>query len=70
MIKILDILTSICVIILGSKFAIQSANMMFDLHLKWYFFENVPHLSIILTLSIFILYISSELLKERESKSN
>ncbi|MCT1471281.1 MULTISPECIES: epilancin biosynthesis-related protein ElxI1 [Staphylococcus] len=65
-IKILDTLTFICVILLGSKFAIQSANMMFDLHLRWYFFENIPHLSLILFICIFIFAIPSELLKEKK----
>ena len=35
--KILDALTYICVGLLFLKYAVMSANMMFDWHLRWYF---------------------------------
>ncbi|PCF49578.1 hypothetical protein CD148_07020 [Staphylococcus delphini] len=69
MIKILDTLIFICVIVLGSKYVIQSANTIFDLNLRWYFLEDVPYLSLILTILIFVLYILSEYLKEKSSKA-
>lgn len=65
MIKILDFLTTLCVVILGTKFAIQSANMMFDLNLKWYFLEDVPYLPTILVILILVFFISSEMLKDK-----
>ncbi|WP_422396469.1 epilancin biosynthesis-related protein ElxI1 [Staphylococcus delphini] len=48
---------------------IQSANTIFDLNLRWYFLEDVPYLSLILTILIFVLYILSEYLKEKSSKA-
>ena len=35
--KILDGLAYICVALLFLKYAVTSANMMFDWHLRWYF---------------------------------
>lgn len=68
MIKILDFLTTVCVITLGSKFVIQSINMMFDLNLRWYFLEDIPHLPVILFVLIFIFAVPSEMLKEKNEE--
>ena len=38
--KILDGLAFICVALLFLKYAVISANMMFDWHLRWYFFQQ------------------------------
>ncbi|SUJ98572.1 Uncharacterised protein [Staphylococcus agnetis] len=66
-IKILDFISKICFVILGSKFVIQSINVVFDLNLRWYFFETIPHLSIILFILILVCFVSSEMLKEKNS---
>ena len=52
--KILDGLAYICVALLFLKYAVTSANMMFDWHLRWYFLEDIPNMAIILFILMFI----------------
>lgn len=63
--KLLDFISKVCFFILGFKFLIQSINLVFDLNLRWYFFENIPHLSIILIVIFIFCYVLSEILKEK-----
>lgn len=66
MIKTLDFLSSVCFFLLASKYAISSINMLFDLKLRWYFLEDVPHLSIVLFILTFVFFVSSEMLKDKK----
>lgn len=68
--KILDLLAVLCVVLLFSKYAIISANMMFDWNLKWYFLEHIPHLSIILFIMMFIFAVPSEMIKDKQKDNN
>ncbi|MGF0107501.1 epilancin biosynthesis-related protein ElxI1 [Staphylococcus hominis] len=64
--KTLDLLAGLCVVLLFSKYAILSANMMFDWNLKWYFLEDIPHLAIILFIMMFVFSIPSEMIKDKQ----
>ncbi|SCT25179.1 epilancin biosynthesis-related protein ElxI1 [Staphylococcus caeli] len=67
--KILDVLAAICVVLLFSKYAVNFANMMFDWNLRWYFLEDIPHLSIILFILLFVFAIPSEMIKDKQRES-
>ena len=54
--------------LLVSKYAISSINMMFDLKLRWYFLENIPYLPTILSFLGFIFFVFSEMIKENKSE--
>ncbi|EMN0072665.1 TPA: hypothetical protein O1558_001699 [Staphylococcus aureus] len=68
--KVLDTLTGICVVLLFSKYFVAYANMVFDWNLRWYLLENIPHLSIILFILMFIFGVPSEMIKDRQRKNN
>ncbi|GGI41567.1 epilancin biosynthesis-related protein ElxI1 [Mammaliicoccus stepanovicii] len=68
--RILDALAGLCVALLFSKYAILSANMMFDWNLKWYFLEDVQHLPIILFIMMFVFSIPSEMIKDKQKDKN
>ncbi len=60
----------ICVVLLFSKYFVAYANMVFDLNLRWYLLENIPHLPIILFILMFIFGVPSEMIKDRQRKNN
>jgi len=66
--KILDGLTFICVALLFLKYAVMSANMMFDWHLRWYFLEDIPNMSLILVIMVFVFGVSSEKIKDKHKE--
>ncbi|MCT1471184.1 hypothetical protein M3B05_09460 [Staphylococcus hominis] len=66
--KILDALTYICVGLLFLKYAVMSANMMFDWHLRWYFLEDIPHMALILFIMMFVFAVPSEMIKDKLKK--
>ena len=41
--------------------------MMFDWNLRWYFLEDIPHLSLILFILLFIFAVPSEMIKEKHN---
>ena len=63
--KILDALTYICVGLLFLKYAVMSANMMFDWHLRWYFLEDIPYMAITLFILTFVFAVPSEMIKDK-----
>ncbi|MEJ7218500.1 epilancin biosynthesis-related protein ElxI1 [Staphylococcus gallinarum] len=64
--KTLDGLAFICVALLFLKYAVTSANMMFDWNLRWYFLEDIPHMAIILFLLMFVFAVPSEMIKDKQ----
>lgn len=66
--KILDALAYICVGLLFLKYAVMSANMMFDWHLRWYFLEDIPNMSLILVIMVFVFGVSSEKIKDKHKE--
>ncbi|WP_390613312.1 epilancin biosynthesis-related protein ElxI1 [Staphylococcus condimenti] len=66
--KILDGLAFICVALLFLKYAVKSANMMFDWHLRWYFLEDIPHMGIILFILMFVFAVPSEMIKDKHKE--
>ena len=66
--KILDGLAYICVALLFLKYAVTSANMMFDWHLRWYFLEDIPHMAITLFILTFVFAVSSEMIKDKHKE--
>lgn len=66
--KILDGLAFICVALLFLKYAVISANMMFDWHLRWYFLEDIPHMAFILFILMFVFAVPSEMIKDKYKK--
>ncbi|WP_341637024.1 epilancin biosynthesis-related protein ElxI1 [Staphylococcus casei] len=66
--KILDFLATICVVLLFLKFAIHTANGIFNWHLQWYFLEDIPYMAIILFVLIFVFAIPSEMIKDKSDK--
>ena len=66
--KILDGLAFICVALLFLKYAVMSANMMFDWHLRWYFLEDIPHMAIILFILMFVFAVPSEMIKDKHKE--
>jgi uncharacterized membrane protein YedE/YeeE len=66
--KILDGLAFICVALLFLKYAVMSANMMFDWHLRWYFLEDIPHMGIILFILMFVFAVPSEMIKDKHKR--
>ncbi len=66
--KILDGLTFICVALLFLKYAVTFANMMFDWHLRWYFLEDIPHMSLILFIMLFVFAVPSEMIKDKHKE--
>nr|AFN69438.1 Elx3 [Staphylococcus epidermidis] len=69
MTKILDFLSTACFVLLSSKYAISSINMIFDLKLRWYILEDIPHLSIILLILTLVFFVSSEMIKDNKEKN-
>ncbi|MCA2503970.1 hypothetical protein NGH46_13840 [Staphylococcus xylosus] len=67
--KILDGLVYICVGLLFLKFAVQSANMMFDWNLRWYFLEDIPYMAIILFILMFVFAVPSEMIKDKQKQN-
>ena len=63
--KILDGLAYICVALLFLKYAVMSANTMFDWHLRWYFLEDIPHMAITLFILTFVFAVPSEMIKDK-----
>jgi uncharacterized membrane protein len=63
--KILDGLAFICVALLFLKYAVMSANTMFDWHLRWYFLENIPYMAITLFILTFVFAVPSEMIKDK-----
>ncbi|HAQ9866061.1 MAG: hypothetical protein E7H03_08955 [Staphylococcus epidermidis] len=68
--KMLDGLAFICVALLFLKYAVMSANMMFDWHLRWYFLEDIPHMAIILFILMFVFAVPSEMIKDKQKEKN
>lgn len=68
--KTLDSLAGLCVVLLFSKYAILSANTMFDWNFKWYFLEDIPHLAITLFILLFIFAVPSEMIKDKQKDNN
>lgn len=68
--KVLDTLAGLCVVLLFSKYAIASANMMFDWHLKWYFLQDIPYLPITLFILMFVFSVPSEMIKDKQKDKN
>ncbi|MCG7340379.1 hypothetical protein MHZ36_14035 [Staphylococcus sp. ACRSN] len=68
--KVLDGLAFICVALLFLKYAVMSANMMFDWNLRWYFLEDIPHMAIILFLLMFIFSVPSEMIKDKQKEKH
>jgi hypothetical protein len=66
--KILDGLTLLCGALLFLKYAVMFANMMFDWHLRWYFLEDIPNMSLILVIMGFVFGISSEKIKDKHKE--
>ena len=66
--KILDGLAFICVALLFLKYAVTFANMMFDWHLRWYFLEDIPNMSLILVIMVFVFGVSSEKIKDKHKE--
>ena len=66
--KILDGLTLLCGALLFLKYAVMFANMMFDWHLRWYFLEDIPNMSLILVIMVFVYGISSEKIKDKHKE--
>ena len=66
--KILDGLTLLCGALLFLKYAVMFANMMFDWHLRWYFLEDIPNMSLILVIMVFVFGISSEKIKDKHKE--
>ena len=64
----LDFLAGTCVVLLFLKFAILTANGIFDWNLRWYFLEDIPYMAIILFVLVFVLSIPSEMIKEKSKK--
>lgn len=64
--KILDGLAYVCVTLLFLKYAVISANMMFDWNLKWYFLEDIPYMALILFILMFVFAVPSEMIKDKE----
>ena len=65
---ILDVLIFICAALLFLKYAVMFANMMFDWHLRWYFLEDIPNMSLILVIMGFVFGISSEKIKDKHKE--
>ena len=63
--KILDGLAYICVALLFLKYAVMSANTMFDWHLRWYFLEDIPYMAITLFILTFVFAVPSEMIKDK-----
>lgn len=68
--KLLDGLAYICVALLFLKYAVLSANMMFDWSLRWYFLEDIPHMAIILFILLFVFAIPSEMIKDKQKDND
>lgn len=66
--KILDGLTLLCGALLFLKYAVMFANMMFDWHLRWYFLEDIPNMSLILVIMGFVFGVSSEKIKDKHKE--
>ena len=66
--KILDVLIFICALLLILKYAVMFANMMFDWHLRWYFLEDIPNMSLILVIMVFVFGVSSEKIKDKHKE--
>ncbi|WP_341636482.1 epilancin biosynthesis-related protein ElxI1 [Staphylococcus casei] len=66
LVKTLDVLVGICVVLLFSKYAVSFANMMFDWNLRWYFLEDIPHLTRILFILLLLFVIPSEMIKDKQ----
>ncbi|PCF47638.1 epilancin biosynthesis-related protein ElxI1 [Staphylococcus delphini] len=64
--KVLEMLATICALLLFLKFLIQMANAFLGWHLRWVFLEDIPHISSILLILIFVFAIPAEMLKEKE----
>lgn len=68
--KMLYGLAFICAALLFLKYAVMSANMMFDWHLRWYFLEDIPHMAIILFILMFVFAVPSEMIKDKQKEKN
>ena len=66
--KILDVLIFICALLLILKYAVMFANMMFDWHVRWYFLEDIPNMSLILVIMVFVFGVSSEKIKDKHKE--
>ncbi|SCU36904.1 Uncharacterised protein [Staphylococcus xylosus] len=62
---ILDFLATICIILLFVRFALIIINRIFNLDLQWYFLEDIPYMSTILSVLVLALVIPSEIIKDK-----